>query len=58
MKKVLLTNGFSNKNATQQIPDMYDILTEPMLVAPIIPCSSSIQIIRRLFLNPYLPCFL
>ena len=37
---------------------MYDILTEPMLVLHIIPCLSSIQIIGRLFLNPYLSCFL
>ena len=44
---------------------MYDILNEPMLVARlinfelhIIPCWSSIQIIGRLFLNPYLSCFL
>ena len=44
---------------------MYDIKNEPMLVARlinfelhIIPCLSSIQIIGRLFLNPYLSCFL
>ena len=44
---------------------MYDILNEPMLEARlinfelhIIPCLSSIQIIGRLFLNPYLSCFL
>ena len=34
LKKVFLTSGSSNKNGTQQMPFMYDILTEPMLVAP------------------------
>ena len=35
LKKVFLTSGFSKKkNSTQQMPYMYDILTEPMLVAP------------------------
>ena len=35
LKKVFLTSGFSKKkNGTQQMPYMYDILTEPMLVAP------------------------
>ena len=49
------------------MPYMYDILTEPIYVGGaltlqshelhIIPCLSSIYI-RRLFLNPYLSCFL
>ena len=35
LKKVFLTSGLSKKkNGTQQMPYMYDILTEPMLVAP------------------------
>ena len=34
LKKVFLTSGFPNKNGTQQMPYMYDILTEPMLMAP------------------------
>ena len=34
LKKVFLTKGFSKKNGTQQMPYMYDILTEHMLVAP------------------------
>ena len=34
LKKVFLTSSFPNKNGTQQMPFMYDILTEPKLVAP------------------------
>ena len=34
LKKVFLTSNFPNKNGTQQMPFMYDILTEPKLVAP------------------------
>ena len=34
LKKVFLTSGFLNKNGTQQVPYMYDILTEPTLLAP------------------------
>ena len=33
LKKVLLTSNFPNKNDTQQMPFMYDILTEPKVVA-------------------------
>ena len=49
-EKLFLTSGFSKKK-----------WSEPMLVAVslshIIPCLSSIQIIGRLFLNPYLSVF-
>ena len=34
LKQVFLTSGFPNKNGTQQMPYMYYILTEPMLLAP------------------------
>ena len=34
LKKVFLTSNFPNKNGTQQMPFMYDILTEPKVVAP------------------------
>ena len=34
LKKVFLTSGFLNKNGTQQVPYMYGILTEPILLAP------------------------
>ena len=34
LKQVFLTSGFQNKNGTQQMPYMYYILTEPMLLAP------------------------
>ena len=34
LKKVFLTSNFPNKNGAQQMPFMYDILTEPKLVAP------------------------
>ena len=35
LKKVFLKSGFSQKKeGTQQMPYMYDILTEPMLMAP------------------------
>ena len=41
------------------MPYMYDILTKPMQWGLIIhACLSSIQIIGKLFLNPYLSCFL
>ena len=33
LKKVFLTSGFLNKNGTQQVPYMYDILTEPIYIA-------------------------
>jgi len=60
LKKVFLASGFSNKNGTQQMLYMYDVLTESMLISALmlshylhkIPCFSSIHIIRRLFLNP------
>ena len=36
LKKVFLTSSFPNKNGTQRMPYMllYDILTEPMSMAP------------------------
>ena len=34
LKKVFLTSGFLNKNGTQQVPYMYGILSEPILLAP------------------------
>ena len=34
LKKVFLTSGFPDKNGTQQMPCMFEIPTEPMLVAP------------------------
>ena len=34
LKKVFLTSGFSGRNGTQQMPCMYEIPTEPILVAP------------------------
>ena len=33
-KSIFDKRFFEKKNGTQQKPDMYDILTEPMLVAP------------------------
>ena len=33
LKKVFLASDFSNKNGTQQMPYMYDVLTESMLMA-------------------------
>ena len=38
LKKVFLTSGFLNKNGTQQVPYMYDILTEPILLAISLQC--------------------
>ena len=32
LKKVFLASDFSNKNGTQQMPYMYDVLTESMLI--------------------------
>ena len=57
--------GFEKSIFDKRFPNMYDFLTEPMLMAPyfeplvtyIIPCLSSIYI-RRLFFNPYLSYFL
>ena len=34
LKQVFLTSSFPNKNGTQQMPYMYYILTEHMLLAP------------------------
>ena len=34
LKKVFLASGFSNKNGTQQMTYMIDVLTESMLMAP------------------------
>ena len=34
LKKVFLTSGFLKKSGTQQVPYMYNILTEPILLAP------------------------
>ena len=34
LKKVFLTSRFPDKNGTQQMPCMFEIPTEPMLVAP------------------------
>ena len=67
LKNVFLTSGFFKKrNGMQQTPYMYDILTENNVGGTslnlnhqlhIISCLSSIQIISRLFLNPYLSGF-
>ena len=66
-KSIFDKRFFKKKNCTHQKPYMYDILTKPMLVEPhyfwaisdisFHACLSSIQIIGKLFLNPYLSCF-
>ena len=55
-EKLFLTSGFSKK---KMVLSLLTYVGGALLsLSHIIPCLSSIQIIGRLFLNPYLSCFL
>ena len=61
LKKSIFDKRFQKKNGTQRMPHMSVNLCWSRLInfeLHIIPCLLSIQIIGRLFLNPFLSCFL